>query len=98
MEFVGPRALGAAAFAGFPALEELGLSGVPLGEAGTRLLASRRWARLRRMQLCSTQLGDAGVLALALGEWPELAWLDLCNNRLSYELILEAPLILEPRR
>ncbi len=41
VEFAGPHALGAAAFARFPALEELNLSEVPLGEAGAALLAGR---------------------------------------------------------
>jgi hypothetical protein len=38
LELDGPRALGADAFAGFPALEHLVLVGVQLGEAGARLL------------------------------------------------------------
>ena len=42
VEFAGLDTLGAAAFAGFPALEELDLSRVALGAAGARLLASRR--------------------------------------------------------
>ena len=75
--FDGPHALGSAAFAGFPALEELKLTGVKLGEAGARVLASRRWARLRCLHLDHTALGAAGVAALARGEWPALEELDL---------------------
>ena len=78
--FDGPHALGAAAFAGFPALEELDLSEMVLGEAAARLLTSRRWARLRKLNLRSTQLGDAGLAALARGDFPALTWLDLCWN------------------
>ncbi len=47
----GADALGAAAFAGPPALEVLDLSGVALGEAGAALLASRRWTRLSMLFL-----------------------------------------------
>ena len=78
--FDGPHALGAAAFAGLPALEELDLTWVPLGEAGARLLASRRWVRLRRLTLESAQLGDAGVTALARGAWPARDYLDQRGN------------------
>jgi hypothetical protein len=49
--FGGAHALGAAAFAGFPALEALDLSYVALGEAGARLLASRRF-RMLRLHIC----------------------------------------------
>ena len=80
--FDGPHALGAAAFTGFPALEELDLSEVALGEVGAALLASRRWTRLRKLELRRTQLGDAGLAALARGEWPALEVLDLCLNSL----------------
>ena len=80
LAFDGPHALGAAAFAGFPALEELDLSEVALGEAGAALLASRRWPRLRKLELRRTQLGDAGLAALARGEWPALEGLDLRAN------------------
>ena len=80
---------GAAAFAGFPALEELWLWGVELGEAGARLLASRRWPRLRKLDLHHTQLGAAGVAALARGEWPALRFLDVSNNGVSEQLTLE---------
>ena len=81
--------LGAAAFAGFPALEELWLWGVELGEAGARLLASRRWPRLRKLDLHDTKLGAAGVASLARGEWPSLQWLSLRDNRLPAPLALE---------
>ena len=73
VDFEGPLALGAAAFAGFPALEELDLSYVELREAGAALLASRRWPRLRKLNLASAVVGDAGLLAL--GSW-ELAALE----------------------
>ena len=82
VEFAGPHALGAAAFAGFPALEELNLQEVKLGEAGARLLASRRWARLRKLLLENTRLGDAGLAALARGAWPALNRLDVSGNDL----------------
>ena len=80
--FDGPHALGAAAFASFPALEELNLSVMALGEAGAALLAGRQWPRLRELNLFYTQLGDAGVAALARGEWPALERLILSDNRL----------------
>ena len=89
-DFDGPLALGAAAFAGFPALEELELIGVHLGEAGARLLASRRWARLKKLDVSFTQLGDAGLAALARGVWPALESLDLRWNNLSAPPTLEA--------
>ena len=85
----GPHALGAAAFAGFPVLEALMLSGVRLGEAGVRVLASRRWARLRRLDLCNTELDAAGVAALARGAWPALVRLDLRRNGLGVPPTLE---------
>ncbi len=87
--FDGPLALGAGAFAGFPALEELVLVRVPLGEAGARLLARRRWARLKKLNLCVARLDDAGVAALALGAWPVLERLFLLQNRLSAPPTLE---------
>ena len=92
MAFAGPHALGAAAFAGCPALEELDLSFVDLGEAGAALLASRCWSRLRKLNLRFTQLGRAGVAALARGAWPALSYLDL------EEIGLSAPLALEEAR
>ena len=76
----GPHALGAAAFADLPALEELDLSFVRVGEAGAALLASGSWARLKKLVLCNTQLGDAGLTALARGAWPALERLDLRWN------------------
>ena len=85
----GPDALGAAAFAGFPALVELDLRWVALGEAGARLRASRCWARLRVRLLCGCQIGDAGVAALARGAWPALARLDVSYNRRTARLALE---------
>jgi hypothetical protein len=85
----GPHALGAAAFAGFPALEELDLHGVPLGEAGARLLARRRWARLQRLDLFNCGMSDAGLAALAHGAFPALEWLDLRNSGLSAPPTLE---------
>jgi hypothetical protein len=87
--FFGPHALGAAAFAGFPALEELDLSYVDLGSVGAALLASRRWPRLRSLDLRHTRLGDAGVAALARGAWPALEVLDLRLKRLGAPLTLE---------
>ena len=91
VEFDGADALGADAFAGFPALVELQLLGVRLGEAGARLLArrSRRWPRLFSLDLYGTQLNDAAVSALALGDWPRLAHLDLSHNRLGAPPTLE---------
>ena len=80
--FDGPHALGAAAFAGFPALEELVLAGVQLREADAALLASRRWPRLKKLNLCNTRLGDAGLAALARGPWPALERLDVRQNGL----------------
>ena len=81
--FDGAHALGAAAFAGFPALEELVLIGVELREAGTALLASRRWARLKTLNLCVARLDDAGLTVLARGAWPALERLELRHNRIS---------------
>ena len=96
----GPHALGAAAFAGLPALEELDLDGVKLGAAGAALFASRRWARLRRLSLPDCRLGDAGLAALARGEFPALERLVASGNRLGAPLELEdarrwAPTLLE---
>jgi hypothetical protein len=68
----GPHALGAAAFAGMPALEWLDLSAVRLGDAGATMLASRRWSRLKQLDLSYTRIGDDGVAALARGAWPAL--------------------------
>ena len=68
---VGPLALGAAAFAGFPALEELVLPSMSLDEAGA-LLLSRRWPRLKKLDLHEVWLAGAGAPALARGEWPAL--------------------------
>ncbi len=87
--FDGPHALGAAAFAGLPALEELSLSHVPLGEAGARLLASWRWARLKELNLDHCWIGDAGIAALARGAWPALAALGLNGDGLSAPPTLE---------
>jgi hypothetical protein len=89
VEFDGPHALDASAFAGFPALEELDLSHVPLGEAGARLLASRRWARLKKLNLDRCRIDDAGLAALALGAWPALAALGLNGNDLGAPPTLE---------
>jgi hypothetical protein len=85
----GHDALGAAVFAGFPALEVLDLSGVALGEVGAALLASRRWARLRVLRLHQAQLGDSGLAALARGEFPALEQLCLSDNGLGAPLALE---------
>ncbi len=66
-----PLALGAAAFAGFPALEELVLPTMLLDDSGAALL-SRHWPLLTRLDLCRRWLADgvgAGVAALARGEW-----------------------------
>ncbi len=67
-------ALGAAAFAGFPALEELALPTMIL-EAGARSLLSRRWTRLKKLDLRGAYFrgANAATLAeLARGEWPAL--------------------------
>ena len=85
----GPHALGAAAFAGFPALEALRLERVELGEAGAALLASRRWARLKSLHLNHTELGDAGLAALARGAFPALERLNLEDNGLTAPLALD---------
>ena len=90
VESDGPHALGAAAFAGFPALEELDLSFVPLREAGAARLAGRRWVRLRRLCLRYARLFDAGVAALARGAWPALERLDMSANGLSARLTFAA--------
>jgi hypothetical protein len=82
VEFDGPHALGAAAFAGFPALVEL-------GAAGAQLLASWRCSRLKKLNLDACRLGDVGVAALASGAWPALEVLDLRNNGLAAPLALE---------
>jgi hypothetical protein len=100
VESDGPHALGPAAFAGFPALEELELSYVELGEAGARLLASWRWARLKRLVLAGAGLSEAGVAALARGVWPALEQLNLRDAGLSAVLALAdarrwAPALLE---
>ena len=102
VEFDGPHALGAAAFAGFPALEWLDLSYVRLGLAGARLLASRRWARLQVLYVYNCALGDPGVAALARGEWPALERLVLLLNHLDRQPTLEdarrwAPALIELR-
>ena len=70
----GPLALDAAAFAGFPALEELVLPTMRLDEADARLLLSRRWPRLARLDLRGAVRvsGDVVRAALARGEWPAL--------------------------
>jgi hypothetical protein len=87
--FVGPHTLGAAAFAGFPALEELVLPEVELCEAGAALLAGRRWPRLKMLYLFSCGLGDAGLAALARGSWPALEVLNLGENDLGAPPTLE---------
>ena len=88
--FAGPHALGAAAFAGFPSLEQLQLPAVAMGEAGARLLASRRWPRLVQMDLSGARLGAPGLAALARGARPALMLLDLRCNRLPGAPTLEA--------
>ena len=103
VEFEGPHALGAAAFAGFPALEELVLIGVKLGAAGARLLASRRWACMKKLDLGYAQLGDGGLAALARGAWPALQVLDVCGNGFRAPPTLEdarrwAPALVELRQ
>ncbi len=67
MKFDGRHALGDAAFAGFPVLEELRLAFSTFSTHGARLLASRRWVHLRRLHLTFCQIGDEGVAALARG-------------------------------
>jgi hypothetical protein len=54
-----------------------------------RLLASRRWPRLRRLSLHSAEILGAGVEALARGAWPALEELDLRGNDLSGRLTLD---------
>ena len=49
---------------------------MPLDEAGVRLLASRRWPRLKRLELWIVPAA-AGVAALAQGAWPALEVLAL---------------------
>jgi hypothetical protein len=80
--FHGPHALGAAAFARFPEFEELSLFKTQIGAAGALLLASRRWARLRKLDLTGGRLGDAGLAALARDAWPALQSLGLSDNGL----------------
>ena len=80
--FDGPHALGAAAFAGFPALEELDLTEGDVRAAGAALLASRSWPRLRVLNLFDCWIGDAGLAALARGAWPALEELDLYGSDL----------------
>ena len=87
--FDGPHALGAASFAGCPGLGSLDLSGMRLGEAGARWLASLRWAELGRLYASGCRFGDAGLAALARGEFPLLEGLDLNDNGLSAPLTLE---------
>jgi hypothetical protein len=60
-------------------LKGLNMERVPFGEAGTRLLASRCWARLDLLNLQRSKLGGAGGEALARGEWPVPKQLDLCG-------------------
>jgi hypothetical protein len=86
--FGGPHTLAAAAFASFPALEELDLSHVELGVAGAGLLASRCWAHICRLNLHYARLGDAGVAALARGAWPALEVLGLSQNDVGAPLAL----------
>ena len=87
--FDGPHALGAAAFAGFPALEVLDLHEVRLGEAGAALLASRRWPRLGDLYVSGCAMGDGGLAALARGDWAALWRIDLRWNDLGAPLTLE---------
>jgi hypothetical protein len=68
LTFYGTHAPSAAAYARFPALEELHLFGTLVGLAGRRLLTSRRWTHLRKLDLTSGQIGDVGVTALERGE------------------------------
>ena len=84
-----PNALGAAAFAGFPALQELDLRCVRLDGGGAQLLASRRWLRLKKLALPYGRLDDAGVAELGRGEWPALERLELRYNRRVAPLALE---------
>jgi hypothetical protein len=89
VEFSGPHALGAAAFAGFAALEELDLAHVPLGEASAALLVSRHWPRLKYLNLISTGLDAGGGAALARGAWPALEQLVLSGNGIRAPPMLE---------
>jgi hypothetical protein len=79
-DFGGPHTLGVAAFAGFPALEELNLQEAAPGEAGAALLASRRWPRLKKLDLRCTDLGAAGDAVLAHRAWPALERLGLSST------------------
>ena len=63
MGFDGPHELGAASFAGFPALEELNCDVIP-AEAGVWLLASQRLPRLSALDLSGSRIGTAGLTAL----------------------------------
>ena len=74
------EALGAAAFARCPKLEELLLGSVPVGAAGARVLASQRWPKLWLLQLVDAQLDNAALAALARGAWPALVHLNLWRN------------------
>jgi hypothetical protein len=58
-------------------LAVLNVSWAGLGVAGVRALASRRWPRLRLLDVRGPRLNDACVAALALGEWPALEELRL---------------------
>ncbi len=86
-----PHALGAAAFAGFPALEELDVSWMELHEPDLRALtiqpAARLPERLKRLVLCDTPIGGAGVAEFARGAWRALEALDLrgCECALTLE-------------
>jgi hypothetical protein len=75
--FEGPSTLGAAAFAGFPQLEELTLMMMPLRAPGAQLLASRRWPRLWKLSLRHSHVRVASDAALARGHWPALEVLNL---------------------
>ncbi len=63
---------------------------MPLGEAGAALLASRRWLRLRELDLFGSGMRDVGLAAFARGEWPALEAPNLSGNSFGARVSLEA--------
>ena len=98
VDFAGPYALelDGPAFAGFPALEELDLSGVPLGEVGMWLLGTRPWEHLKKLDLRDARLDVPSAAVLASREWAALEVLDLRGNRLGWVLTFEVPRLWSP--
>ena len=72
--------LDAASFALCPKLQNLRLRRVVVGVACARALASRRWAKLRHLDLMGVRLDDDALAALARGAWPALEQLYLWYN------------------